>query len=282
VRFLTANSLSKETAPATAHLIVFSISDFPAKNHSRRTMRTYRILLALVLFLLGLSGCAGEEETSLSTPVAIYTPAPPLVLPPLSSPRVAANEGAGEATTLPTVEAGLTIEATAAPEPVATNTPVAPPTPTETAVPAATAVPAVTAVPTATATPMAAATEAVVPVVEDEAESQLPPSIAAALTQANAAQGEQLVLANGCTACHSMQPGVVQVGPSWYNLAGHAETRVEGQSAELYLYNSIVHPNDYIVEGFLPNLMPQLYEATLTDQQIAHMVAYLLTLHGEE
>jgi hypothetical protein len=57
---------------------------------------------------------------------------------------------------------------------------------------------------------------------------------------------------------------------------------VAGQSAEFYLYNSIIHPNDFVVEGFLPNLMPQLYEATLTEEQIAHMIAYLLTLRGEE
>lgn len=261
-------------------------------------MRTYRILLALVLFLLGLSGCASEEETSLATPVAIYTPAPPFVLPPLGSTRVAVGEGAVEATALPTAEPAPALEATATPEPAATDTPVAPPTPTETAVPVATETPVASptptqttvpmatatapAVPTATDTPVAAATEAAEPAVEDEAENQLPPSIVAALAQASPAQGEQLVLANGCTACHSMQPGVVQVGPSWYNLAGHAETRVEGQSAEFYLYNSIVRPNDYIVDGFIPNLMPQLYEATLTDQQIAHMVAYMLTLRGAE
>jgi cytochrome c551/c552 len=263
-------------------------------------MRTYRILLALVLFLFGLSGCASEEETDLATPVAIYTPAPPFVLPPLDSTRVAVGESAVEPTARPTVEPAPAPEATATPELAATDTPVAPPTPTETAVPVATDTPVAsptatetavpvatatevaTAVPTATATPVAAATEAVEPAAEDEAESQLPPGIAAALAQADPAQGEQLILANGCTACHSMQPGVVQVGPSWYNLAGHAETRVEGQSAEFYLYNSIVHPNDHIVEGFMPNLMPQLYEATLTDQQIAHMVAYMLTLRGAE
>jgi hypothetical protein len=117
---------------------------------------------------------------------------------------------------------------------------------------------------------------------EAEAASQLPENITAALAQADPAQGEQLVVANGCTACHSLEEGVVQVGPSWYNLAGHAETRVEGQSAEYYIYNSIIHPNDYLVEGFLPNLMPMVYEATLGEQQMAHIIAYLLTLRGEE
>ncbi len=112
--------------------------------------------------------------------------------------------------------------------------------------------------------------------------TELPADMASALAAANPANGEQLVTSNGCTACHSMQQGVIQVGPSWYNVAGHAETRVPGESAEAYLYNSITHPNDFVVEGFQPNLMPQIYEATLSQEQLADIIAYLLTLRGEE
>jgi cytochrome c len=96
--------------------------------------------------------------------------------------------------------------------------------------------------------------------------------------QADPRAGEQLALTSGCTACHSMQPGVVQIGPSWYGAGDHAVTRVPEQSPALYLYTSIVRPNEHVVEGFQPNLMPQIYEQTLTDEQIANMVAYLLTL----
>jgi mono/diheme cytochrome c family protein len=95
--------------------------------------------------------------------------------------------------------------------------------------------------------------------------------------QADPRAGEQLALTSGCTACHSMQPGVVQIGPSWYGAGDHAVTRVPEQSPALYLYTSIVRPNEHVVEGFQPNLMPQIYEQTLTDEQIANMVAYLLT-----
>jgi mono/diheme cytochrome c family protein len=110
----------------------------------------------------------------------------------------------------------------------------------------------------------------------------LPPEILALFPdQVDPEAGQQLVLTTGCTACHSMQEGVVQVGPSWYNMGNVAVTRVEGESPALYLYNSIVHPNDYVVEGFLPNLMPAVYDSLLTDEQIADMIAYLLTLRGE-
>jgi hypothetical protein len=36
------------------------------------------------------------------------------------------------------------------------------------------------------------------------------------------------------------------------------------------------------VEGFQPNLMPQIYEMTLSQEQLADIIAYMLTLRGEE
>jgi nitric oxide reductase subunit C len=111
----------------------------------------------------------------------------------------------------------------------------------------------------------------------------LPDEIAAFFPDsADAGTGEELALISGCTACHSLQEGVVQVGPSWYNVAEHALTRVEGQSPALYLYTSITQPNAYLVEGFQPNLMPLIYKDTLSDEQLANIIAYLLTLRGNE
>ena len=68
------------------------------------------------------------------------------------------------------------------------------------------------------------------------------------------------------------------VGPSWYNLANNAATRIAGKSAPLYLYHSITLPNQHILEGFLPNLMPQTYADQLGEQDMADLIAYLLTL----
>jgi hypothetical protein len=78
-----------------------------------------------------------------------------------------------------------------------------------------------------------------------------------------------------------MNPAQIMVGPTWHNLAETAATRVEGQSAEEYLYLSIVKPNAFVVEGYLPNIMLQTYDALLSDQDLADLVAYLLTLRGE-
>ncbi|MCB0113061.1 MAG: c-type cytochrome [Caldilineaceae bacterium] len=115
-----------------------------------------------------------------------------------------------------------------------------------------------------------------------EVATELPAEIAAIFPAgADAAAGEQTALVSGCTACHSLLPDVVQVGPSWYGVANRAGERVPGQSAEVYLYTSITDPNAYVVPDFQPGLMPNIYNQLLTEEQIANIMAYLLTLDGE-
>jgi cytochrome c len=82
-----------------------------------------------------------------------------------------------------------------------------------------------------------------------------------------------------CSTCHNVDPGSgTLVGPSLSGVATRAETRVAGLSAAQYLRTSIVAPNSYVVEGFVPGLMTQTFEAALTPEQIEDLVAYLLTL----
>lgn len=102
----------------------------------------------------------------------------------------------------------------------------------------------------------------------------------------NAANGERLFTqsvigannAPGCITCHSLEPDVVIVGPSQAGLGTRAATRVPGQSAEEYIRNSILHPNDYVVEGFTEGVMYQNYAQDLTPEEIDDIVAYTLTL----
>lgn len=84
--------------------------------------------------------------------------------------------------------------------------------------------------------------------------------------------------APGCITCHSLQPDVVIVGPSQAGLATRAETRVPGQTAEQYIRNSILHPDDFVVENFAPGLMYQNYSTDLTTEEVDDLVAYGLTL----
>jgi cytochrome c1 len=71
------------------------------------------------------------------------------------------------------------------------------------------------------------------------------------------------------------------VGPTFPGdppLAARAATRKSGYSAELYLYESIVEPNAYIVPGFQKDIMPGNADETLTDQDLADLIAYLMTM----
>jgi cytochrome c2 len=126
--------------------------------------------------------------------------------------------------------------------------------------------------PTAEAT----ATEEAAEAVADDPLAGLPAGVAAAMADADPNRGEQLTIQNACTGCHTLDPDVMMVGPTWHNLAETAANRVEGQNAAEYLYYSIIDPNDYVVEGFPLNVMLQIYADTLSDQDLADLVTYLL------
>jgi nitric oxide reductase subunit C len=81
-----------------------------------------------------------------------------------------------------------------------------------------------------------------------------------------------------CATCHSLEPGVVLVGPSLAGVAGRAGARVAGQSAEAYLRTSIVHPDRFIVPGFA-NAMPANLGSQLSSDEVNALVAFLLTLN---
>lgn len=221
--------------------------------------------ISFVLFVLAalmLAGCGGgEADAEMATPIATFTPAP----------------------TLQVADSTPTVAATATPLP--TSTPTSEPTATATATVAATL--AATATPTAeaTATPLPPAATPTPQPEESGAENPdyagLPDELLALLPDADAANGQALTVSNACTACHSLEKDVKLVGPSWYGVGATAGERVEGQSAGLYLYTSIVEPNAYINEGYVAGLMPQTYGETLDDGQMADIIAYLLTLRGE-
>ncbi len=102
----------------------------------------------------------------------------------------------------------------------------------------------------------------------------------------DAARGEELynqqvigsASAPGCITCHSLEEGVVLVGPSHAGVGARAATYVEGMSAEEYLRESIVDPDAHIVEGFTEGVMYQNYATELQARDINDLVAYLLTL----
>lgn len=52
----------------------------------------------------------------------------------------------------------------------------------------------------------------------------------------------------------------------------------EAQNVREYLFESIVHPGAYVVDGFTNGLMPDRLGDLMTPQEIADMIAFLMTL----
>lgn len=86
--------------------------------------------------------------------------------------------------------------------------------------------------------------------------------------------------AGACIACHQIDSDLTVVGPSLQTIANRAGDARPGLSAELYLRESIIDPNLYLVPGFQQGLMPITFELTLSDQDVDDLVAYMLTLRG--
>ncbi len=105
----------------------------------------------------------------------------------------------------------------------------------------------------------------------------LPPEFEAALATANPDEGVNIATANGCIGCHSLDPTAQMTGPTWYGVGNTAVSRVPGESPALYLYQSITDSGAFVAPGYPAGIMPAIYGDTLSEQQIADMVAYLLS-----
>ncbi len=103
----------------------------------------------------------------------------------------------------------------------------------------------------------------------------------------DAAVGEELYLTYGCTGCHGTleDEASATIGPWQGNLAEVGATRVEGLSAEEYVYNSILHPSDYIVEecptgpcAGPPSAMPDNFPLRMSEnpQDLQDLITYIL------
>lgn len=123
-----------------------------------------------------------------------------------------------------------------------------------------------------TATTAAAATQ------EDEAEPTEADSNGGADVEGDASNGQTLAQSKGCIACHSVD-GSALVGPTWQGLWMSEVTLEGGETVTAdadYIRNSILSPNDQVVEGFPPT-MPS-FEGQLSDEEIADITAYIASL----
>jgi len=76
-----------------------------------------------------------------------------------------------------------------------------------------------------------------------------------------------------CTACHR---GETSIGPLFEGLAERAATRRPPMPADEYIYESIIHPGVYIVEGYQNVMLPDI-GSRISDQELADILVYLLT-----
>ncbi|KAB2865734.1 MAG: cytochrome c [Anaerolineae bacterium] len=102
-------------------------------------------------------------------------------------------------------------------------------------------------------------------------------------TERDAEAGKQLFEkgdgdAPACKSCHNTGSEDGATGPGLGGIGGDAGDRVDGESAEEYLLNSIIAPGKHVVEGYRNNMFSK-YDDKLSKQQIADLIAYLLTLN---
>ncbi|HLF01878.1 MAG TPA: c-type cytochrome [Anaerolineales bacterium] len=95
---------------------------------------------------------------------------------------------------------------------------------------------------------------------------------------AQAGQAAFSALTPPCVQCHNVDKPDIIIGPSLQGIATRAATRKSGYPPEYYIYESITRPSDFVPEGFTDGLMPPNFKDVLTEQQIADLIAYLMTL----
>jgi cytochrome c2 len=121
--------------------------------------------------------------------------------------------------------------------------------------------------------PYAAPVPTPAPVVDSE--PGVLPKTAAGLPAGNAARGKTLFATNACSSCHAIAKDQTLVGPSLFGIWNTAATREPGVAAKDYVFESILTPNKFVVNGFAQGLMPASFAQSLTTQQLADLIAYM-------
>jgi cytochrome c2 len=104
-----------------------------------------------------------------------------------------------------------------------------------------------------------------------------------ASTTVSAEQGRQLYERSGCMACHSIDPAVTTLGPTFKGLLGRERTFGNGagrvKADERYLRESILEPAAKVVSGYEKGEvgMPS-YAGVLTDREIESIILFIKSM----
>jgi mono/diheme cytochrome c family protein len=87
--------------------------------------------------------------------------------------------------------------------------------------------------------------------------------------------GKAVFVSQGCGSCHTFTPAGTKgtIGPDLDKLADDAKKA--NQPLADYVKTSITDPNAYVVPGFPKGVMPSTYSSSLSDKQLADLVAFL-------
>lgn len=93
---------------------------------------------------------------------------------------------------------------------------------------------------------------------------------------ADAAGGKSVFADQGCGSCHTFAPAG-STGATGPNLDDALERDAEraGKPLAEFVRESIVEPDAFIAPGFQPGVMPKTFAASLSDQELANLVAFL-------
>lgn len=110
------------------------------------------------------------------------------------------------------------------------------------------------------------------------------PDAVVALIPGNVERGVDLTVPHNCIGCHVTDNSLEDVAPTWSEIADTAVGRAEQlglAGPAMYLYTSITNPDDFIVDGYNSDVMPDTYSVDLSEQDLADLLTYLLSLRAE-
>ncbi len=95
------------------------------------------------------------------------------------------------------------------------------------------------------------------------------------LENADASRGEALVTQYGCSSCHAGN-NAGRLAPAHAEVANVAAERRPPLTAAAYVYESIIYPGAFVVEGYTNN-MPRIYVDQIPDADLGDIIAYLIS-----
>lgn len=107
------------------------------------------------------------------------------------------------------------------------------------------------------------------------------PEVEILLSDADATRGEDLLTVYGCVVCHMGAGAEHHLAPSFVGVANRAQERRLPLAASAYIYESIIYPMAYEVDGY-SGQMPMNFSTVIPEDDLGDIIAYLLTMSDDQ